>query len=150
MPADHISRECGRNSSAVEPSPQPGVTRPLTLNSFNPATVTHYKLDSATGDLFVHFTSGEAIRYVGDRAGFIFGCLREMHWHTMNKENLRALDSLAVAVQDEEVPPFPHIRRCRECGCTENDCVHCFKRTGKACTCWSEPNLCSACAEVKP
>jgi hypothetical protein len=35
-------------------------------------------------------------------------------------------------------------RRCRKCGCTEDDCSQCIKKTGFACT-WVEQDLCSAC-----
>lgn len=34
--------------------------------------------------------------------------------------------------------------KCRKCGCTDDDCRQCIKKTGRACT-WVEPNLCSAC-----
>lgn len=37
--------------------------------------------------------------------------------------------------------------RCRECGCTEDDCSSCVERTGEPCH-WVEPDLCSACATV--
>jgi hypothetical protein len=39
------------------------------------------------------------------------------------------------------------IRRCRVCGCTDNDCRQCIEKTGEPC-CWVESDLCSAC--VKP
>jgi hypothetical protein len=40
-------------------------------------------------------------------------------------------------------------RRCRECGCTDDDCAACIERTGHPCA-WVEPagvidNLCTAC-----
>jgi hypothetical protein len=35
-------------------------------------------------------------------------------------------------------------RRCRVCGCTDEDCTRCVIRTGRACH-WVEPDLCSAC-----
>ena len=38
-------------------------------------------------------------------------------------------------------------RRCRECGCTDLDCLGCIERTGAPCW-WVEANLCSACVEV--
>lgn len=37
------------------------------------------------------------------------------------------------------------VRRCRHCGCTDDDCSECFARIGKPC-CWIEKDLCSACA----
>lgn len=40
----------------------------------------------------------------------------------------------------------PEIRRCRVCGCTDEDCSGCMQRTGKPCH-WVGEDLCSACAE---
>ena len=40
-------------------------------------------------------------------------------------------------------------RTCRECGCTDNDCKQCIKKTGKACH-WVEEDLCSACHIESP
>jgi hypothetical protein len=37
-------------------------------------------------------------------------------------------------------------RRCRTCGCTDNDCCQCIAKTGRPCY-WVEEDLCSACAE---
>jgi hypothetical protein len=36
------------------------------------------------------------------------------------------------------------VRRCRVCGCTDDDCSGCIERTGKPCY-WVEEDLCSAC-----
>lgn len=36
------------------------------------------------------------------------------------------------------------VRRCRKCGCSDDDCSGCVKRTGAPCH-WVEPDLCSAC-----
>jgi hypothetical protein len=36
------------------------------------------------------------------------------------------------------------VRRCRVCGCTDNDCSGCIARTGEPCH-WVEQDLCSAC-----
>jgi hypothetical protein len=38
------------------------------------------------------------------------------------------------------------VRRCRVCGCTDDDCHQCVEKTGKPCH-WMEDDLCSACAE---
>jgi hypothetical protein len=40
------------------------------------------------------------------------------------------------------------IQRCRECGCTDDDCRQCVEKTGMPCH-WVEPDLCSACVEEK-
>ncbi len=44
--------------------------------------------------------------------------------------------------------PLPQARlrrKCRICGCTDDDCSQCIAKTGEPCH-WVEPNLCSACA----
>jgi RNA polymerase-binding transcription factor DksA len=41
---------------------------------------------------------------------------------------------------------FPE-RKCRVCGCTQNDCRQCIAKTGEPCH-WVEDDLCSACVEV--
>ena len=38
------------------------------------------------------------------------------------------------------------VRRCRMCGCTDDDCRQCIEKTGYPCT-WVEEDLCSACAD---
>ncbi len=35
-------------------------------------------------------------------------------------------------------------RRCRVCGCTEDDCSQCIEKTGEPCH-WVDADLCSAC-----
>lgn len=41
------------------------------------------------------------------------------------------------------------IRRCRVCGCTQEDCSQCIEKTGHPCT-WVEEDLCSACEPEAP
>jgi hypothetical protein len=41
------------------------------------------------------------------------------------------------------------IRKCRVCGCTDNDCRKCIEKTGEPCY-WVEKDLCSACAGAPP
>lgn len=41
--------------------------------------------------------------------------------------------------------PTTPTRRCRVCGCTDEDCTLCAARTGRPCT-WIASTLCSACA----
>jgi len=45
---------------------------------------------------------------------------------------------------DETRPDEPGSRRCRVCGCTDEDCSGCIERTGEPCH-WVEADLCSAC-----
>jgi len=44
---------------------------------------------------------------------------------------------------------FEMERRCRKCGCTNDDCRGCIERTGQPCH-WVEADLCSACVENAP
>jgi len=37
------------------------------------------------------------------------------------------------------------LRACRVCGCTDDDCEACIRKTGAPCW-WVQPGLCSACA----
>jgi len=41
--------------------------------------------------------------------------------------------------------PNHRVRRCRICGCTDDDCSVCIEKTGEPCH-WVEEDLCSACA----
>ncbi|HXR84290.1 MAG TPA: PRTRC system protein E, partial [Hanamia sp.] len=41
------------------------------------------------------------------------------------------------------------IRTCRICGCTDDKCIQCIKKTGSPCH-WVEEDLCSACQEPEP
>ena len=50
-----------------------------------------------------------------------------------------------VAAKAEVPAPAP--RKCRVCGCTEDNCLQCIEKTGEPCS-WveGEPDLCTACA----
>lgn len=39
---------------------------------------------------------------------------------------------------------MPLSQKCRQCGCTEEDCTQCVKAQGEPCY-WVEPDLCSRC-----
>ena len=60
--------------------------------------------------------------------------------------NLTALRNTAAQV--EPLLALICEPRCLVCGCTENDCSECIRRTGEPCT-WIKPGLCSACAPTK-
>jgi PRTRC genetic system protein E len=45
----------------------------------------------------------------------------------------------------EEIVEETPVRKCRVCGCTDNDCLQCVAKTGEPCH-WVEEDLCSACA----
>lgn len=46
-------------------------------------------------------------------------------------------------MSDETTP----IRKCRVCGCTDDNCATCIERTGEPCS-WVEADLCSACVKL--
>ena len=52
------------------------------------------------------------------------------------------LQLLAQALRSDLICEPP--RRCRVCGCTDDDCSQCIKVTGHSCH-WVEPDLCSRC-----
>jgi hypothetical protein len=62
----------------------------------------------------------------------------------------------AVSVQNDPKPVAclclpspseePETRKCRVCGCTDDDCRQCIEKTGSPCH-WVEEDLCSACAQ---
>lgn len=39
-------------------------------------------------------------------------------------------------------------RKCRVCGCSDDDCAGCIAKTGHPCH-WVAPRLCSACVPAK-
>ena len=41
------------------------------------------------------------------------------------------------------------VRKCRVCGCTDEDCSQCVEKTGEPCY-WVEDDLCSACVNESP
>ena len=56
-------------------------------------------------------------------------------------EILNAAKNLERSDDGEE----KNIRRCRVCGCTDDDCSQCIEKTGEPCS-WVEDDLCSACS----
>src|ERR1700733_1875772 len=43
-----------------------------------------------------------------------------------------------------DLPEMPKGQQCAVCGCTDDDCTDCVRRTGAPCP-WIAINLCSAC-----
>ncbi len=54
----------------------------------------------------------------------------------------------SVNDNSEKPPVAVTVRKCRKCGCTEDDCSQCIEKTGQPCH-WVEEDLCSACVEEK-
>lgn len=50
--------------------------------------------------------------------------------------------------QPEESPTCVAVKRCRICGCTEDDCRQCIAATGSPCS-WDDddPDICTRCAD---
>ena len=55
------------------------------------------------------------------------------------------VDAFTAQIAEELGPE----RSCRICGCTEDDCSGCVRRTGRPCY-WIEADLCSACRYTCP
>ena len=52
-------------------------------------------------------------------------------------------------LQGRSIKDNVSVRICRVCGCTQDDCSQCIKKTGQPCH-WVEDDLCSACQIPKP
>lgn len=72
-----------------------------------------------------------------DAAGRI--CTRGLHFMRARDEG-----TYPIRVYDVNTKAEPTVRKCRVCGCTDNDCKGCIEKTGKPCY-WTEEDLCSAC-----
>ncbi len=70
-------------------------------------------------------------------------CLPSKYADRGYEEGVR--DALLWVLNGGTPPSNYYVARCRECGCTEEDCAYCIKRTGEPCS-WVEEDLCSACA----
>lgn len=66
---------------------------------------------------------------------------RELDSFTV-KEIRQVASVLNIPIEDAVVPFV--CRRCRVCGCTDENCQACVERTGSPCY-WIAEDLCSAC-----
>lgn len=64
------------------------------------------------------------------------------NWEDRSFFGPTVLDALREA--RDAMKAAPSIRRCRKCGCTDDDCRQCIEKTGGPCH-WVEDDLCSAC-----
>lgn len=55
-----------------------------------------------------------------------------------------AVDGGELPTDTVRAPDTKGVRRCRVCGCTDDDCRQCIAVTGRPCH-WVAPDLCSAC-----
>lgn len=64
----------------------------------------------------------------------------------IGKIGLDLIQTVASEVNMElmEMVELMRLPRCRVCGCTDNDCSKCIKKTGVPCF-WIDTDLCSAC-----
>ena len=63
----------------------------------------------------------------------------------MSQPTTRACDTPEEPAESRPgLPSSDQTRRCRVCGCHDDDCLPCILRTGQPCF-WFEPDLCSAC-----
>lgn len=51
---------------------------------------------------------------------------------------------IAISFPNEDYAEVFDERKCRVCGCTDDDCRQCIEKTGGPCH-WVEEDLCSAC-----
>jgi hypothetical protein len=66
-------------------------------------------------------------------------------------EELRALlpkPEAAKPASGKQAKKKAGVRKCRVCGCTDDDCRGCIEKTGEPCR-WVEEDLCSACVGVE-
>lgn len=83
-------------------------------------------------DLPAELQQGVLIRYTNESAEY---------WAENEKEAgtfFAFVGHLQLLFEDDQV------RRCRKCGCTDDDCSQCIQKTGHPCH-WVEEDLCSAC-----
>lgn len=62
-----------------------------------------------------------------------------------NKEEMSRNICVRTYFLEQENLCFEPKRKCRVCGCTDNDCHKCIEKTGHPCH-WIADDLCSACA----
>lgn len=61
-------------------------------------------------------------------------------------KGLYTLSLLPRPFSKKELDKMEEERKCRVCGCTDDDCSQCIEKTGEPCS-WVEEDLCSACQE---
>lgn len=96
-----------------------------------------YQQDIKFHDLPLEMQQGILIRYTGESAAY----------HAVNESSDGEFFSFVGSLQQlygSEVE-----RKCRKCGCTDEDCSQCIRKTGHPCS-WVEEDLCSACVEEEP
>lgn len=65
----------------------------------------------------------------------------------ITEEDRKAASWLAILIDNPQLDDaFEEPRRCRVCGCTDDNCMECVLKTGHPCH-WVEADLCSACAD---
>jgi len=74
----------------------------------------------------------------------MFGYWAAIFVHLNRISGERRPNPFTGLVQAARVKGAPGVRRCRICGCTDDDCHQCIEKTGQPCH-WVEADLCSAC-----
>lgn len=67
------------------------------------------------------------------------------HCATAQRPNIHYCPAHQRLEASKPRPPVK-VAACRACGCTDEDCRQCIRKTGWACH-WVEVDLCSACVE---
>lgn len=63
----------------------------------------------------------------------------------MSKRKEKPKPGMVAVVNDAPIDAGP--RRCISCGCTDDDCRKCIRKTGAPCW-WVRRDLCSACVDA--
>lgn len=87
--------------------------------------------------------SGQASHAVAAMLGHASPSVTEQSYMAPGTKEARGQRELLARLNESAAPPAA--RRCRVCGCTDDDCSQCIAKTGKPCR-WVAPDLCSACA----
>jgi hypothetical protein len=90
------------------------------------------------------FPVGTAVLYqriLSDPASKVATRIRSAAWPLGHGEIVIKVEGVAGGVLASALT----VRACRVCGCTENDCRQCVRKTGGPCH-WITDDLCSACS----
>lgn len=83
-------------------------------------------------------------RGVNTETGFVARDLTLFNGLPVPQEKYNPSFRVEIIEHDKFNTTVQTIRTCRECGCTDGNCINCIRKTGEPCY-WIERDLCSAC-----